>query len=149
MKNKLLPLLFVLGGFSAYSQVVIGKQQAIPSAQLEVYAKDKGLLIPQIPLTSSTDRTTIKNGNVNSLLVFNTATVADIKPGYYYWYVDRWSRIALSDEIGTGGKTISNTIINPAGNLIITFSDGTTIDAGKVKGKDGKDGLDGKSIKGT
>ncbi|MET3029485.1 tail fiber domain-containing protein [Flavobacterium sp. UW10123] len=160
MKNKILPLLFVLGGYSAYSQVVIGKQEANPSAQLEVFAKDRGILIPQIPLKGSTDQTTIKSGNVNSLLVFNTATIADIKPGYYYWYIDRWRRIALSDEAGSGkeGKGISNTDITPAGNLIVTLTDGTKIDAGKVKGDqglqgipgtNGKNGLDGKGIAGT
>ncbi|WP_284705093.1 tail fiber domain-containing protein [Flavobacterium tyrosinilyticum] len=154
MKNKLLPLLFVLGSYSAYSQVVIGKKEVNPSAQLEVYSNDKGLLIPQIPLTGSTDRTTITNGNVNSLFVFNTATVADVTPGYYYWYIDRWCRIALSSEIGSA-KGIINTTINPAGDLIITYSDGTSVNAGTVKGDQGpqglsgKNGADGKGIAGT
>lgn len=78
MKNKLLPLLFVLGSYSAYSQVVIGKKEMNASAQLEVYSKDRnqGILIPQVQLTGTTDRTTITNGNVNSLLVFNTHPTA-------------------------------------------------------------------------
>ncbi|MHC0443464.1 hypothetical protein ACWA1B_22240, partial [Flavobacterium sp. 3-210] len=151
MKNKLLPLLFVLGSYSAYSQVVIGKKEVNASAQLQVYANNKGVLIPQIPLTSSTDVTTIANGNVNSLLVFNIATIADVTPGYYYWYIDRWCRIALSGE-ANDGKGISGSVINPEGNLIITYSDGTTIDAGKVKGDQGlpgRNGLDGKGIAST
>lgn len=147
MKNKLLPLLFVLGSYSAYSQAVIGKVEVNPSAQLEVYANDKGILIPQVPLTGSTDRTTIKNRNTNSLLVFNTATVSDVTPGYYYWYIDRWCRIAISSDIGTGNG-ITSTNVNPAGDLIITYTDGTTINAGHVKGDKGEPGLPGKDGKG-
>ncbi|MCV9931564.1 hypothetical protein OIU80_04665, partial [Flavobacterium sp. LS1R47] len=98
MKNKLLPLFFVLSSYSAYSQVGIGTTMPNSSSQLEVVAQDKGVLIPRIQLKNTTDVTTIANGNINSLLVFNTATVADIKPGYYYWYENKWNRIVVSGE---------------------------------------------------
>ncbi|MCV2487423.1 hypothetical protein OD917_20990 [Flavobacterium sp. SH_e] len=108
MKNRLLPLLFVLGGYSVYSQVVVGKKEVTtPSAQLEVYATDKGILIPNVKLTGSTDATTIKTGNEESLLVFNTATVTDVKPGYYYWYAGKWQRLAVSGEITSGKDGIA------------------------------------------
>ena len=55
------------------------------SAMLDVESSTKGMLIPRVALTGTTDATTITNGNVNSLLVFNTATVSDVTPGYYYW----------------------------------------------------------------
>ena len=99
MKNKLLPLLFVLGAYGAYGQVGIGTPTPNISSQLEIVASDKGILIPRVALTSTTDATTISNGNINSLLVFNTATVADIKVGYHYWYQTRWIRIASSTDI--------------------------------------------------
>ncbi|WP_264550748.1 beta strand repeat-containing protein [Flavobacterium sp. N2038] len=110
MKNKLLPLLFVLGGgFAGYSQVGIGTTMPNSSAQLEVVATDKGVLIPRVQLTGSTDVRTIKNGNVSSLLVFNTATASDITPGYYYWYDNRWNRVVTSNEItATTGAVIYN-----------------------------------------
>jgi gliding motility-associated-like protein len=77
MKNRLLPLLFVLGSYSAYSQVVVGKKDPTSiSAQLEVFANNRGVLIPRVELLSSTDTVTMEKGNVNSLLVFNTATAA-------------------------------------------------------------------------
>jgi hypothetical protein len=111
MKNKLLPLFFVLGIYSGYSQVAIGKVEPNLSAQLEVFASNRGMLIPRVALTSSLDTATITNGNVESLLVFNTATVLDIKPGYYYWYDDKWNRIAISDEFTTavGNVTFNST----------------------------------------
>ncbi|MHC0442509.1 hypothetical protein ACWA1B_17350, partial [Flavobacterium sp. 3-210] len=102
-----------------------------PSAQLEVIAKDKGILIPRIALTGSTDATTIRTGNVPSLLVFNTAVALDIKPGYYYWYDNKWNRIIASGEASEGnGNVIYNPITNEfsyidkAGNThIIKISD--------------------------
>jgi len=57
------------------------------SAMLDVSATNKGLLIPQVTLTSTTDATTIELP-ATSLLVFNTITAGtipnDIVPGYYY-----------------------------------------------------------------
>lgn len=76
MKNKLLSLILFLGSYAAYSQVGIGTPMPNTSSQLEVVAADKGVLIPRVNLKNSTDATTIANGNVNSLLVFNAATIS-------------------------------------------------------------------------
>ncbi|OXA78519.1 hypothetical protein SAMN05444397_1094 [Flavobacterium aquidurense] len=103
MKNRLLPLFFVLGIYTAHSQVGIGTKTPNASAQLHVYAEnsDKGILIPSVKLTSTTDTATITNGNAESLLVFNTNTVSDVKPGYYYWLAGKWNRITISGESGS------------------------------------------------
>jgi uncharacterized protein (TIGR02145 family) len=53
------------------------------SAMLDVSATNRGLLIPNIALTGTTDATTITTPAV-SLLVYNTATVSTVTPGYYY-----------------------------------------------------------------
>jgi uncharacterized protein (TIGR02145 family) len=50
---------------------------------LDVSSPSKGILIPNLALTGSTDVTTIISPAV-SLLVYNTATVSDILPGYFY-----------------------------------------------------------------
>ncbi|OXB09403.1 hypothetical protein B0A68_23875, partial [Flavobacterium reichenbachii] len=120
MKNRLLPLFFVLGAYSAYSQVGIGTLTPNKSAQLEVLSSNRGMLVPRVRLTSTTsyapidldlnapapvpDSPTRILGTVNSLLVYATETVGDIKPGYYYWFNDRWKRIATSDEISGSGS---------------------------------------------
>lgn len=44
---------------------------------------------------------------------------------------------------GSGGSGISSAAVDANGHLIITQTDGTTIDAGLVKGADGADGQDG------
>ncbi|MBL0738541.1 collagen-like protein [Flavobacterium sp. GN10] len=159
MKNKLLPLLFVIGSYSAYSQVVIGKKEVTPSAQLEVFASDKGMLIPNVELTSTVDRTTIKNGNVNSLLVFNTKTIADVVPGYYYWYNNRWNKFIISGEsngiaTGTGipgnkgeagypGENVSLYTDKATGTVYVQNADGTWASINGKNGLDGRNGIVG------
>ncbi|WPO78479.1 hypothetical protein [Flavobacterium sp. KACC 22761] len=162
MKNKLLPLLFVLGGYSAYSQVVIGKQDITsPSAQLEVFSKDgnQGLLIPNVKLKSTTDTSTMKSGNVSSLLVFNTETVSDVVPGYYYWYAGRWNRFAISGEAagiisgngipgkkgepGYPGENVTLYTDKSTGTVYVQNEDGTWASINGKNGLDGKNGIAG------
>ncbi len=126
MKNKFLTLIFALGGYAAYSQVGIGTQSPNQSAQLEVVASDKGILIPRVELTSVTDNTTIESGNVNSLLVFNTANKVDVKPGYYYWLDAKWNRIVIDGDVkAAAGSVVFNSVtkefsyINEAGKTVI------------------------------
>lgn len=109
MKVKII-LAALLFSATTFSQVSIGDVLPNPSANLDVTAIDvdgntRGLLIPRLNLLNTTDASTINNGNVNSLLVFNEATQADVTPGFYYWYIDKWERIST----GTGSGTETNT----------------------------------------
>jgi uncharacterized protein (TIGR02145 family) len=63
--------------------IKLNNQNDPGSAMLEVNSPSKGILIPNVSLTGSTDATTITLPAV-SLLVYNTATVSDVEPGYYY-----------------------------------------------------------------
>src|SRR5690554_7636858 len=100
MKKRILSVALLVSAWGGYSQVGIGTLTPDKSSQLDVTANNKEILIPRVNLTSTTDTTTITNGNVNSLLVFNTATQNDITPGYYYWYIDKWKRMVNDDEVG-------------------------------------------------
>lgn len=118
MKKKiLLPLL--LFPIIAFSQLGIGTVLPNPSSQLDVAATDKGVLIPRVALTGTTDNSTISNGNVNSLLVFNTAVTTDIVPGYYYWFNNKWNKLK-APETGTGAPT-SNGLL---GDLYVDLNTG-------------------------
>ncbi len=102
MKKLFTILLIFIGVGATYAQVGIGTLLPNNSAQLDVVASDKGLLIPRLPLTSSLDATSIAAGNVLSLFVFNTATVTgDVAPGYYYWDGAKWQRITNVDDVVT------------------------------------------------
>ncbi len=108
-------LLLIVLATTAYSQGVgINLNGAAPnnSSILDVSSTNQGVLVPRIALTSTSDATTIANGNVVSLLVFNTATIADVTPGYYYWNGTAWQTLggdADADptneiELPTGGS---------------------------------------------
>ncbi|WP_144444462.1 hypothetical protein [Flavobacterium sp. 9] len=108
MKNKNKKLLFfasVLGvGLGANAQVGIGNTTPNASSQLEITATDKGVLFPRLALKGKLDNTTIVAGNVNSLFVYNTATVTGaeaIEPGYYYWLAgqNEWVRLITSVDL--------------------------------------------------
>ena len=67
---------------TTHAQVGIGTTPAA-SAQLDISSTSKGLLIPRVALTGSSDAVTISSPAV-SLLVYNTATTSDVTSGYYY-----------------------------------------------------------------
>ena len=89
MKRKIQILgvaLFLMLSFNTFSQNVgINSDGTSPnnSAMLDVKSPNKGLLIPQIALTGVNDGSTIATPAV-SLLIYNTATVSGLTPGYYY-----------------------------------------------------------------
>lgn len=120
--------IFFLACGVLFAQVGVGTPLPDASAQLDVVANNKGVLIPRIALTGSTDESTITNGNILSLLVFNTATVNDIIPGYYYWDGEKWQRlININDAIleangvltGIGQPTEASPANPSAGNVYV------------------------------
>lgn len=106
MNKKILSVTLLLVGLQSYSQVGIGTLSPSKSAQLEVTAMDKGILIPRVPLKSITDDVTISNGNVESLLVFNTNPSGTLSRGYYYWMDNKWNRIINETDLNTVLKTV-------------------------------------------
>ncbi|OMQ10483.1 hypothetical protein [[Flexibacter] sp. ATCC 35103] len=158
MKNRLLPLVFVLGCYSAYSQVGIGTNNPHGAAQLEVLSGTKGILIPRVTLTDINDNTTIKrlDAGANSLLVYNLA--GNLPEGYYYWTAidGKWNRIVTSADLiassstiaeagapGTKGDIGEGVYIYTDTDTSIVYvknADGTWT---PINGKDGKDGVAG------
>src|SRR5690554_5092314 len=96
---KKLLLLLILCTSSIYAQVGIGTDTPNPSSQLEIKSSNRGVLIPQVALTSKTDQTTINAGNLESLLVYNTSTNETLNPGYYYWFQGNWQRLTSDSDL--------------------------------------------------
>ena len=92
-------LLFLLCSSSLIAQVGINTAAPDGSSSLDVVSSDTGILIPRLTLTGTGDMSTIVNGNIESLLVYNTATVSDVTPGFYYWNATatQWVRLVTSD----------------------------------------------------
>ena len=99
MKQLILLTLTFCYSINSFSQVGIGTAEPNASSQLEVKADDKGVLLPQVALQSTTDNNTISNGNVVSLLVCNTNNSDDLKAGYYFWDGSKWMSLGSQSSV--------------------------------------------------
>jgi trimeric autotransporter adhesin len=114
MKKNVITLLALFVFTITHAQNVgIGTTSPNASAQLEVRATNKGLLIPRVNLTSTTDVTTIPSP-ATSLLVFNTnaAITGGSSTGFYAWSGTAWVKIALTTDITSGWGVNGNTLSN-------------------------------------
>lgn len=111
-------------------QVAIGTAAAAdPTAILNVVATNKGVLLPRVALTSSTDATTIPNPTTG-LLVYNTGTSGTFSTvGYMYWNGTAWKMFAsTSSEAATATLNCSSASMSPAQQI----AGNTAIIAGTV-----------------
>lgn len=149
---KKMTFLAALLGVTQFSnaQVGIGTANPADAVQLEISATNKGVLIPRVVLTNTTTFSPITGTAVESLLVYNTATTADVTPGFYYWVpakgtvVAHWERIVnqtqLDEAIGDitdlqGDVTKIIALLKvafPANNLVDPVVTGDTFGGGMV-----------------
>ena len=83
MKKLLIIFFFLSFTYISMAQVGIGTTTPAASAKLDISSTSKGLLIPRVALTGTTDAVTISSPAV-SLLVYNTTANSYVTPGYYY-----------------------------------------------------------------
>lgn len=76
--------------------IAIGTDTHDPSAILELKSSDKGFLLPRISLIQSTNFLPLQS-HVEGMMVYNTATINDVKPGYYINDGTKW--IGISETI--------------------------------------------------
>jgi hypothetical protein len=110
--KKILFMIVIAAGFSGYSQVGVGTNSPDASAQLDVVSANKGMLIPRVNLTGSTDVATIKSPAV-SLLVYNAKPATDVVAGFYYWNGTKWAALAAGGTT-SGGSSISMVDVDAA-----------------------------------
>jgi len=105
------------------------------SAGLDVDFTDKGVLIPRVALTQTTSNAPIGASVVTSLLVYNTATVNDVTPGYYYWNGTKWVQLLTSSQGCTSCTTAGWNLVAVANSTLAGtpgwVSSGYTVAAGK------------------
>lgn len=91
------------------------------SAGLDIDYPNKGLLIPRVSLTQTTSNAPIGAGIATSLMVYNTTTINDVTPGYYYWDGIKWVRILnTGNSTGLDWSLTGNAGTTPATNFIGT-----------------------------
>lgn len=102
MKKNVLSVALLMVSGMTFAQVGIGTANPNPAALLDVEAKTghyKGVLIPRIPLLAINDSSNLNGGKTPaSLLVFNTTDNEELKPGYYYWFTNRWVRLITATD---------------------------------------------------
>lgn len=98
----------------ANAQVGIGTPTPTTSAQLEVLATNKGVLIPRVALTSTAVFAPVVGTEAQSLLVFNTGTAGAgataVTPGFYYWMplpTAHWERIVNQEQLSAALTDLS------------------------------------------
>jgi hypothetical protein len=116
--KKLLLLLFIqFTLIKLNAQVKIGSPgNPDINAVLELAGTTKGLLLPRVDLTGTANATPL-SAHTAGMVVYNTATIADVTPGYYYNNGTSWKRLAYSSETwGLNG----NSATNPASQFLGT-----------------------------
>ncbi|MEZ4853483.1 hypothetical protein [Flavobacterium sp.] len=91
-KIKILSVCTSLIIFSAisYAQVGIGTTTVDRSSILHIDSSNSGVLLPNVSLTNTT--TNLGNIPSESLLIYNTSVVNDVKKGFYFWEKNnQWS----------------------------------------------------------
>ncbi len=90
--------------FANAQSVGINNDGSLPdaSAMLDVKNPNKGLLVPRVALTATNVAGPV-TAPATSLMVYNTANIADVTPGYYYWSGTAWVRLATGTPSGGTG----------------------------------------------
>ncbi|ROH94404.1 hypothetical protein EGI15_07890 [Chryseobacterium cucumeris] len=91
-------LLFLISIFT-YAQVGIGLPNPDSSAMLQINANNKGVLLPSVALTTTTDNITIPSP-AEGLIIWNNGNSTLKEIGFYYWFESKWNKI-----LANGGNT--------------------------------------------
>lgn len=117
-------LLFVFLGMSITAMAQVGVGTTNPRAALEINSSTNGFLAPQIALTTTTASAPVVNPAGGALaagtIVYNTTTVSDVSPGYYYWNGTIWVRMAAGSS-SNDWTVVGNSGTTPGTNFIGTI----------------------------
>ncbi len=118
MKKVFLLLPFAVSiAITATAQVKIGGPgDPDINAVLELAGSNKGLLLPRLALAGTSDASPL-SAHIAGMVVYNTATVSDIRPGYYYNDGIRWIRLASFHD---NWSLLGNLATSPASQYVGT-----------------------------
>ncbi|WP_148404898.1 hypothetical protein [Bizionia myxarmorum] len=91
---------------------------------LDVVSSDRGILIPRVKLEATNLASPITSPE-NSLLVYNTETISDVTPGYYYWSIDSWNRLITEKQASKPKYFYMPSIAMPTNPTHVVSGDGT------------------------
>ncbi len=104
-------LTFFVGG-EIHAQVTIGADRAADKdAILEMVSDKKGVLCPKVKLSSTASFSPL-SAHVEGMLVYNTETIGDVIPGYYYNTGLKWVRLSEAVEPWNTANTTNKATLN-------------------------------------
>lgn len=107
-------LIMLMWSVLGFAQKGIGTNSPNASAALDINSTNKGLLIPRVALTGTAAAAPLAS-NVAGMIVYNTATVSDVTPGYYFNNGTGWLRLANSTSGDLRLVSATNHITSDAG----------------------------------
>lgn len=110
-------LFLILPTIETKAQVGIGTTN--PSGALDITSTDNGLLIPRVALTNTTTVLPVLTGTTSEL-VYNTATINDVTPGFYYLSTTTGPWVRLATTAANSWLITGNTGIIDGTNYIGT-----------------------------
>ncbi|CAD7816144.1 hypothetical protein CHRY9390_03109 [Chryseobacterium aquaeductus] len=120
MKKLLVLFKIFLGSSFIIGQVGIGTTTPSTTTALDIFATDKGILLPQYTLTVLNNNTSPINNPVVGALIYNTG--GTFSKGYYFWNGTNWTKLIVDAEFNQVMKLTYITAASPA----ILIPDGTT-----------------------
>lgn len=111
-------LALALFATATFAQVKVGNNPTTINADavLEMESTNKGLLLPRVALTGTTN-TAPMSAHVAGMAVYNTATAGDVTPGYYINDGTQWIRVTASAVTASNGLTATGGNITLGGAL--------------------------------
>lgn len=95
-----LPIItWLSGALLVVGQVGVNTLQPDPSAALEVFSQNRGLLIPRLALHSDLSQAGVVDNPATGLMVYNNGP--NHEHGFYQWNGQRWLFAANDDQIAT------------------------------------------------
>lgn len=87
-------LLFSFFCFSSMTNAQVGIGTTLPKGALDIESLNTGMLIPRVKLTNTATQAPVINPQGGTLtsgtLIYNTETINDVLPGFYYWSSTEW-----------------------------------------------------------
>ncbi len=104
------------------AQVGIGT--TTPNGALDIVSANDGLLIPRIALVNTVTATVITP--TVSELVYNTVSINDVTPGYYYWDGSKWVQLQTGAKnewslTGNAGTVAGTNFLGTTDNIGLRF----------------------------
>lgn len=131
--------------FAYFVKAQVGDEITNPSGAIKISSSSNGLIIPCVDLSDINKVFPVVNPSggplINGTLLWNTSNVSDnLKPGYYYWFINEWIRLGSKtkaiEALGTSSLIEPNTSIPGPLSPLTSFSNSNSLSFdGKVETK--------------